>query len=122
MGILKFSLVQTMGILLPGMLLHAFVWNALHPNMHGLPEVPLSVGAPSEVFAGLRKTKYFNYLYQNHEGHHVLGGQKNYNVACPLTDHLVGSYVPEGQWRPKVDAFLAAKSAKKAEPAVAALV
>ena len=38
-GVLKFSLAQTVGILLPGMLLHALVWNALHPNMHGLPEV-----------------------------------------------------------------------------------
>ena len=64
MGILKFSLLQTAAILMPCMLLHAFVWNALHPNMHGLPEVPLRFGAPSSVLAPLRKTWYFRYLYQ----------------------------------------------------------
>ena len=31
MGVLRFSLGQTMAVLLPGMLLHALVWNALHP-------------------------------------------------------------------------------------------
>jgi len=98
----KFTLLQTLGILLPGMLLHALVWNALHPNMHGLPEVPLAVGPPSWIFGGLRSTPYFRYLYQNHEGHHVVGGQGNYNVACPLVDHLVGSYVEQASWRPKV--------------------
>ena len=34
-------------LLLPGMLVHALVWNMLHPPMHGLPKVPASVGAPS---------------------------------------------------------------------------
>lgn len=52
---------------------------------------------------------------QNHEGHHVIGGQGNYNVACPLTDHLVGTYVKEASWRPRVDAFLAKKLAKSQE-------
>jgi len=114
MGLLKFSFAQTLSIFIPGMLLHALVWNALHPNMHGLPEVPITAGAPSSWLAPLRNTWYFRYLYQNHEGHHVLGGQKNFNVACPLTDHLVGSYVREIKWRPKVDAFLASKKAKLA--------
>ena len=68
--------------------------------MHGLPDVPLKVGLPSSWFAGLRNTRYFQYLYQNHEGHHVMGGQCNYNVCCPLMDHVLGTYVPEGEWRP----------------------
>ena len=83
------------------MLLHALVWNALHPNMHALPEVPWRVGAPSSVLAWARSTWYFRYLYQNHEGHHVLAGQANYNVACPGTDHLVGTYKKRAFWRPK---------------------
>merc|ERR1719424_1151684 len=38
--LLGFSLLQTFAILFPGMLIHALVWNMLHPPMHGLPEVP----------------------------------------------------------------------------------
>jgi hypothetical protein len=91
--------------------------------MHGLPDVPLNVGLPSAWLAGLRRTAYFKYLYQNHEGHHVVGGVGNFNVACPLTDHLVGSYHSEGSWRPRVDAFLAKKASKanKQQPPTTAL-
>jgi hypothetical protein len=91
--------------------------------MHGLPDVPLHVGLPSAWLAGLRRTAYFKYLYQNHEGHHVVGGVGNFNVACPLTDHLVGSYHSEGSWRPRVDAFLAKKASKanKQQPPTTAL-
>lgn len=113
MGLFHFSFTQTLSIFVPAMILHGLVWNALHPNMHGLPDVPLSVGLPSKWLAFLRNTWYFKYLYQNHEGHHVVGGQGNYNVACPLVDHLVGSYHQEAHWRPKVNAFLA-KANKKA--------
>ena len=35
-------------------------------------------------------------------GHHVLGGQCNYNVCCPMTDHLLGTYVPTSEWQPKM--------------------
>ena len=31
-------------------------------------------------------------------GHHVLGGQCNYNVCCPMADHLLGTYVPTDVW------------------------
>jgi hypothetical protein len=48
MGILGLSLPLTMAFLLPAMLAHASFWNALHPPMHGLGEVPASVGAPSK--------------------------------------------------------------------------
>ena len=92
-ALLGFSLLETIAVLLPGMLVHALVWNMLHPPMHGLPEVPSSVGAPSAPLAALRNTAYFKYIYENHQGHHVLGGQCNYNVCCPLTDHLLGTYV-----------------------------
>merc|ERR1712087_572368 len=96
--LLGFSLLQTLAILLPGMLLHALVWNMLHPPMHGLPDVPASVGAPGTWLAPLRNSAYFRYIYENHQGHHVLGGQANYNVCCPMTDHLLGSYVPTSIW------------------------
>mmetsp|Transcript_33931 Transcript_33931/g.53993 ORF Transcript_33931/g.53993 Transcript_33931/m.53993 type:complete len:375 (-) Transcript_33931:165-1289(-) len=97
-ALLGFTVLQTFAILLPGMLLHALVWNMLHPPMHGLPSVPISYGAPSSVLESLRSTAYFRYIYENHQGHHVLGGQKNYNVCCPLTDHLLGTYVPAKVW------------------------
>ena len=100
-AILGFSLFQTFSFLLPCMLLHGLVWNALHPAMHTLPANGIAYGPPSEWLAGLRNSWFFKYLYQNHEGHHVLGGQCNYNVCCPGTDHLVGTYVKESQWRPK---------------------
>eukprot|EP00966_Prymnesium_polylepis_P101917 2360374-Prymnesium_polylepis.2 len=35
-------------------------------------------------------------------GHHVLGGQCNYNVCCPMTDHLLGTYVPSSEWQTKM--------------------
>ena len=98
---LGFSLPSTFAILIPGMLLHAMVWNSLHPNMHALPDVTLKEGVPSNLLAGLRGTPYFRFLYKNHEGHHVVGGRGNYNVACPGTDHLVRTFVPETIWRPR---------------------
>lgn len=99
--LLGLSLPVTFAILLPGMLLHALVWNALHPGMHALPDVPASVGAPSGVLAGLRDTPYFRFLYKNHQGHHIVGGRGNYNVACPGADLLFGTYVPASIWQPQ---------------------
>merc|ERR1719453_2802145 len=58
-ALLGFNLLQTLAILLPGMLVHALVWNMLHPPMHGLPDVPFSVGAPSNWLSFLRNTFYF---------------------------------------------------------------
>lgn len=103
-ALLGFNLLQTFAILLPGMLLHALVWNMVHPPMHGLPSVPLSVGAPSSVLERMRESAYFRWIYENHQGHHVLGGQKNYNVCCPLADHVLGTYVPTEVWSKKMRA------------------
>jgi hypothetical protein len=97
-ALLGFSLAQTFAVLLPGMIVHALAWNMLHPPMHGLPPVPASVGAPSFVMEGLRNSAYFKWIYENHQGHHVLGGQANYNVCCPLADHVLGTYVPKEEW------------------------
>ena len=72
--------------------------------MHGPRNVPLSVGAPSKPLEGLRNTAYFKYIYENHQGHHVLGGQVNYNVCCPGTDHLLGTYCPPAVWTRKMRA------------------
>jgi len=101
-ALLGFSLLETFAVLLPGMLIHALVWNMLHPPMHGLPDVPASYGAPGTWLAKLRNTPYFKYIYENHQGHHVLGGQCNYNVCCPLTDHLLGTYVTAETWSKKM--------------------
>merc|ERR1719258_785046 len=62
------------------MLLHAAVWNALHPNMHSLPDIGIDEGVPSKWLAWARSTKFFKFLYVNHEGHHVVGGKGNYNL------------------------------------------
>jgi len=97
-ALLGFSLLETAVVLIPGMLLHAAAWNMLHPPMHGLPEVPISYGVPTRPLVWMRNTRFFKYIYENHQGHHVLGGQANYNVCCPLTDHLLGTYVPAATW------------------------
>ncbi|KAK3238075.1 hypothetical protein CYMTET_51886 [Cymbomonas tetramitiformis] len=99
---------------LPAMLLHALIWNALHPNMHGLDDVPASVGAPSWVLSGLRGSAYFDWLYDNHAGHHVSGGKTNYNVACPLFDHIVGTFQTKESW----EDLKANKAAVKAQKVV----
>ena len=116
--LLGFGLPGTFAFLLPGMLLHALIWNMLHPPMHGLPNVPLSVGAPSNWLAGLRNTPYFRYIYENHQGHHVLGGKCNYNVCCPGTDHLLGTYVPTAVWEPQMRPVPPFSAAERWGPAV----
>jgi hypothetical protein len=101
--------LETLAILLPCMLLHAVIWNAVHPPMHGLPPVTLRFGFGTGAVPGgeafsrwLLESAYGRYIYENHMGHHVLGGQANYNVCCPLTDHLLGTYVPTEGWRHKM--------------------
>lgn len=98
MGLFGWSFLATSAYFMAGMMLHALVWNALHPNMHGLHDVPMGAGAPSSLLKGLRGSWYFDYLFKNHQGHHVSGGRTNYNVACPLVDHLVGTYETPKVW------------------------
>lgn len=95
MLLLKFSLLQSISFLIPAMLLHGVIWNTIHPNMHGLANVPASIGPPSHVLPWLSGSSYFKYIYRYHELHHIVGGNGNYNVCCPLTDHLFGTFVPE---------------------------
>jgi len=105
-ALMGWSVSESLAILMPSMVLHALVWNAIHPPMHGLPKVPLSIGAPSSVLAdALADTAYCKWIYENHMGHHVLGGQCNYNVCCPMTDHLLGTYVPTNVWQQKMRAL-----------------
>lgn len=63
--------------------------------------MPSSFGAPTAPLVPLRDTAYFKYIYENHQGHHVLGGQCNYNVCCPLVDHVLGTYVEPEVWMKK---------------------
>jgi len=106
--LMGFSLPEAFAILLPSMLLHAIVWNAIHPPMHGLPPVPLGAGFGADVPYGkefsdwILESPYGRYIYKNHMGHHVLGGQCNYNVCCPGTDLLLGTYVSTEEWQPKM--------------------
>ena len=43
-ALMGWSLPETFAILLPSMLVHAIVWNAVHPPMHGLAPVSLNAG------------------------------------------------------------------------------
>jgi len=80
--------------LFAAMLLHAAVWQTLHPAMHELPDPPLTYGVPGWSLKFLRSSGYFKFLYMNHEGHHrAPGAHGNYNVCFPLADHLFGTYV-----------------------------
>ena len=92
MGLLKFSLVQSILFLIPAMLIHGIIWNTIHPNMHGLSDVPMNEGPPSNMLSRWRNSGYFKYIYRYHEMHHIVGGTANYNVCCPLTDHILGTY------------------------------
>jgi len=107
--LMGWSPLETLAILLPSMLVHAIVWNAVHPPMHGLPPVALRFGFGTESVPGgeafskwILESAYGRYIYENHMGHHVLGGQANYNVCCPLTDHVLGTYVRTEDWKPKM--------------------
>jgi hypothetical protein len=93
--LLGWSLPVVVVTVLAAMLVHAAVWNTLHPDMHGLPDVPLSHGVPS-CLPQYRSSELFAWLRMNHEGHHRIdGAEGNYNVCCPLFDQVVGTYVGE---------------------------
>ena len=117
-ALLGFSLPGTLAVLFPGMLLHALIWNTLHPPMHGLGDVSMATGAPSRWLARLRDSRYFRYVYENHQGHHVMGGKCNYNVCCPGTDHLLGTYVPVDVWVNRMRAVPAEGAVERWGPAV----
>ena len=103
LALMGFSLPAMAGLILGATALHALVWNSLHPAMHGMEDIPLSDGLNFPLWLGkaLRKTSYYDWLYKNHTGHHVMSGRVNYNVCCPGMDHVLGTYVPEEQWAPK---------------------
>ena len=101
-ALLGWSPLATTMLFLPSMILHGLVWNALHPDMHGLPDVPLSQGLPSAPLAHLRGGKVFEFLRLNHCGHHVASGRANYNVCCPGMDQVVGTFMTEEEWTPMV--------------------
>jgi len=101
LAVMGYSPFAMVGLIASATLAHALIWNSLHPAMHGLNEVPITDGVPSMWLAFLRSSKYYEYLYENHQGHHVLSGEKNYNVCCPLVDHVLGTYVPAAEWKAK---------------------
>jgi len=113
--LLGWDFASTTALFVPAMVLHGLVWNSLHPEMHGLPDVPANVGLPSSVFAKYRESAVFDWLRSNHVGHHVASGKANYNVCCPGMDHLVGTYMPEEEWTPKIRV----REAKEIEGALA---
>ena len=100
--LLGWSLPATIALFLPSMALHGLIWNALHPNMHGLDDVPASVGLPSSWMARFRGSPVFEWLRINHVGHHVASGKVNYNVCCPGMDFVMNTYMTEEEWTPKI--------------------
>lgn len=103
LALMGYGPTTSAALIIGSVVLHALVWNSLHPAMHGLDEVPVQDGLPSDVFARFRNSAYYDWLYKNHQGHHVLSGKCNYNVCCPMVDHLMGTYVPEEEWMPKAN-------------------
>ena len=103
LALMGFSAPSVAAIIIGSVALHAAVWNSLHPAMHGMEDIPLKEGLniPLAMAKKLRKTSYYNWLYKNHMGHHVMSGRMNYNVCCPGMDHVLGTYCPEEQWVPK---------------------
>jgi len=101
-GLLGWSLPATSVFYFMSMALHGLVWNAIHPAMHGLPHVPWSIGYSSKTLSFLNGSPLFEALRLNHIGHHVASGRSNYNVCCPGMDHVVGTFMKQADWEPKV--------------------
>merc|ERR1719231_312947 len=72
-ALMGWSLPETMAILLPSMLVHAVLWNSIHPPMHGLAPVPLTdgfgTGTGGAAFQEwLLDTRYAHWIFENHMG------------------------------------------------------
>ena len=101
--ILKWPILVTTLFYGLSMLIHGLAWNALHPAMHGLEDVPAKYGLPSSIMKPLIQSPFFEFLKDNHIGHHVTSGKANYNVCCPGFDHLVGTRMEKKEWEPMVN-------------------
>lgn len=102
MSLIGWSPLATVGWIVPSLAAHTLVWNALHPAMHGLPDIAFSEGPPASLLSKFRSSKLFKFLEMNHVGHHVVGGVGNYNVCCPGCDNVFGTYIKGEDWRRKV--------------------
>lgn len=100
--VLNINPLVAIAMIFPSLALHTLIWNALHPWMHGLPEIPMQEGPPAKLLRHFRSSKFFQFLYSNHQGHHVMSGLRKYNVCCPGFDHLLGTYTKECDWKAKV--------------------
>jgi len=59
-ALLGWSVPATLALWLPSMILHGLVWNALHPNMHGLPDVPLKTACLRRLSRGCAEAQYLS--------------------------------------------------------------
>lgn len=73
-------------------LAHLRAYNSLHPQLHGLPDVTLADGPPSITEAIFQDSAYAAWLREYHVVHHRTRATKNFNVCCPLVDHLLGTH------------------------------
>lgn len=76
-------------------LLHLMAYNALHPQLHGLPDVSMEQGPPSLGF-GFQDSVVADWLRAYHVVHHRTYAKRNFNVCCPLVDHLLGTHAADG--------------------------
>jgi len=77
-------------------LLHLMAYNALHPQLHNLPNVSMMQGPPSLVLGDFQNSAFAQYLKTYHVLHHRSNAQRNFNVCCPLIDHLLGTHMEAG--------------------------
>jgi hypothetical protein len=88
--LINFTFGEFLILLIPLMIIHAILWNSMHPYMHDLDDVNWNYGFKSLSF--IRNTSYYKYIYNYHKTHHLIDGSKNYNVCCPGADYLFGTY------------------------------
>jgi len=84
------------GAVLAATLLHLMAYNALHPQLHNLPNVSMLQGPPSLVLGDFQNSAFAQYLTTYHVLHHRSNARKNFNVCCPLIDHLLGTHMDAG--------------------------
>mmetsp|Transcript_99847 Transcript_99847/g.316986 ORF Transcript_99847/g.316986 Transcript_99847/m.316986 type:complete len:316 (+) Transcript_99847:71-1018(+) len=89
---LGWSLPAAAVAVLSSTLLHLRAYNSLHPQLHGLPNVTLAEGPPSFPPGSFYESGYARWLRQYHVVHHRSRASRNFNVCCPLVDHLLGTH------------------------------
>mmetsp|Transcript_97674 Transcript_97674/g.280629 ORF Transcript_97674/g.280629 Transcript_97674/m.280629 type:complete len:317 (+) Transcript_97674:61-1011(+) len=92
LSLVGWSLPIAVLAVLAATLLHLMMYNSLHPQLHGLPDVSLADGPPSFGPDSFQKSDLGRWLIEYHVVHHRTRASRNFNVICPLFDQLLGTY------------------------------